>query len=165
MTSTTSVTTPRRALAPKLRRTLLTVHVVASVGLLGEIAGFLAVALQAARTDDPAFAATSYDLLSTFSIVFGIPLSFTALGTGVALGLGTKWGLLRHWWVTVKLALLASVILVGAFVLGPQVDQLRHGTGGSQTVVILGAAWDVLALSLATGLSVFKPGRRRAKSA
>ena len=27
-----------------------------------------------------------------FSLVFGIPLSFAALLTGVALGIGTRWG-------------------------------------------------------------------------
>jgi uncharacterized membrane protein len=153
-------------IAARPRRALLTVHVVASVGLLGEIAGFLAVALRAARSDDPAFAAAAYELLATFTVVFGIPLSFIALGTGVALGLGTKWGLLRHWWVTAKLVLLTSVIAVGAGVLGPQVDLLRRDAGGSETAVVLGAAWDVAALVLATGLSFFKPGRtRRTKSA
>ena len=34
----------------------------------------------------------SYDLLATFSLVFGIPLSFTALVTGVILARRSKWG-------------------------------------------------------------------------
>lgn len=161
------ITAPRQAtpsrlgpLAPSIRRAILSLHIVASVGLLGEVSGFLAVAIQAARTDDPAFAATSYDLLATFSLVFGIPLSLTALVTGVILGRRSKWGVFRYPWVAIKLGLLASVILVGALVLGPTVDRLRDG-GGGETLVIAGASWDVLALVLATGLSVYKPGRRR----
>ena len=39
------------------RRAVLTAHIVVSVGLLGDSAGLLAVALQAASTDDPAVAA------------------------------------------------------------------------------------------------------------
>jgi hypothetical protein len=36
-------------------------------------------------------------------LVFGIPLSFGALITGVLLGLGTKWGVFRYPWVTTTL--------------------------------------------------------------
>ena len=144
-----------------VRRTLLTAHIIASVGLLGDTAAVLAINIRAATTGDPDLAAASYELLDMFSFVFGIPLSFAALGTGIALGLGTKWGILRHRWVTAKLLLLVSVILVGALVLGPQTAAMLDGRDGSDTVLILGSAYDVLALSLATGLSVFKPGRRR----
>lgn len=135
-------------------------HIVASVGLLGEVSGFLVIAIRAAGSDDAAFAAASYDLLATFSAVFGIPLSMLALGTGIALGLATKWGVLRYPWVVAKLGLLLSVILTGALVLGPSVAQMRTG-GGAETRIVLGAGWAVLALIVATGLSVYKPGRRR----
>jgi hypothetical protein len=153
---------PARRLSPRARRAVLTAHIVFSVGLLGDVAGFLAVAIRAATTDDPALARASYEVLGMFSVVFGIPLSFGALLTGLTLGLGTKWGVLRYPWVTVKLALIVSVILVGALVLGPAVDAMRRGAGGAESRLIAGAAYDVLALTLATGMSVFKPGRRRA---
>ena len=148
-------------LAPRLRRAVLTLHIVASVGLLGDVLGFVAVAIRAATTADPELAAASYETLAMFSVVFGIPLSFLSLVTGLLLGAGTKWGVLRYRWVTAKLLLLVSVILVGSFVLGPATEAMRTGDGGTEGVVILGAAWDVAALTLATGLSVFKPGRRR----
>jgi hypothetical protein len=155
-------TTPRLRLSPSVRRAVLTVHIIASVGLLGDCAAVLAINVRAATTGDPALAASSYDLLAMFSVVFGIPLSFTALGTGLVLGLGTKWGVLRHRWVTAKLVLLVTVILAGALVLGPATAAMRDGAGsGNQTLLILASAYDVLVLALATGLSVFKPGRRR----
>jgi uncharacterized membrane protein len=151
-------------MSSRVRRSVLTVHIVAAVGLLGDSAGFLAVAVRAATTDDPALAAASYELLEVFSIVFGIPLSMITLATGLALGFGTKWGVLRYPWVTAKLLLVLSVILVGAFVIGPSLSLMQDGTGGREATLILAPAWQVFALLLATGLSVFKPGRRRARA-
>jgi hypothetical protein len=152
----------RWRISPSARRALLTTHIVASVGLLGECAALLAVSVRAAGTSDPQIAASSYELMSMFSLVFGIPLSFASLGTGIALGLATKWGVLRHRWVAAKLALIASVILVGALVIGPSESAMIDGDGGRELVLTLAAAYDVLALCLATGLSVYKPrGRSR----
>ncbi|MFG1702629.1 hypothetical protein ACFLIM_05495 [Nonomuraea sp. M3C6] len=43
-----------------------------------------------------------------------VPLAFAALVTGVVQALGTPWGLLRHYWVLVKLLLtvVATVVLL-----------------------------------------------------
>ena len=149
----------RRTLSPRVRRAVLTAHIVASVGLLGDVAAVLAVNVRAATSPDAGFASASYELLQMFSVVFGIPLSFTALITGITLGLGSKWGVLRHVWVTAKLTLLLSVILVGALVIGPATSEMRSGSGDAETVLIAAAAWDVLALTAATVLSVYKPGK------
>jgi Mn2+/Fe2+ NRAMP family transporter len=150
-------TAPRWPLSRSLRRTVLTAHIIASVGLLGDTAAVLVVNIRAATTDDPALAAASYDLLSMFSAVFGIPLSFLALGTGVLLGMSSKWGILRHGWVTAKLLAILSVILVGAFVIGPGTETMRSGAGGAEARLIAASGYDVLVLALATTLSVFKP--------
>jgi hypothetical protein len=40
----------RRALSPRVRRAVLTAHIVASVGLLGDVAAVLAVNIRAATT-------------------------------------------------------------------------------------------------------------------
>jgi Predicted integral membrane protein (DUF2269) len=146
-------------LSPRTRRSVLTLHIVASVGLLGDVAAVLAVNLRAAATDDPAFATTAYDLLGTFSLVFGIPLSLLSLSSGVVLGLTSKWGLLRHVWVAAKGLIIVSVILVGAFVIGPATEAMHDGEGGRAGVLIAAATWDVVALTAATVLSVFKPRR------
>jgi hypothetical protein len=151
-----------RRLSPKARRTLLVAHILVSVGLLGDVAGFLAVAIRAAGTDDPEVARASYDILAMFSTLFGIPLSFAALLTGIGLGLGTKWGVLRYPWTMAKLVLILTVILMGALVIGPSVEQMRDGSGGVDGRILAGAVWDLMALGTATGLSVFKPGASRA---
>jgi hypothetical protein len=46
-------------------------------------------------------------------------------------------------------------------VLGPGTEAMRSGDGDAQARLIAGAGYDVVALTLATSLSVFKPGRRR----
>jgi hypothetical protein len=151
----------RIALRPNARRALLTAHVIAGVGLLGSVAAVLALNVRAATTADLELAAATYELLAMFTLLFGIPLSLLALLTGVCLGLASKWGVVRYAWVIAKLALLLGVILIGALVLGPGTDAMRTGAGGAEARLIAGSAYDVIALATATGLSVFKPRRRR----
>jgi hypothetical protein len=147
----------RRTFSRRTRNAVLTLHIAASVAILGDSAAFLAITLRA-RTLSEADAHASYEILGMLSLAFGIPLSFVALVTGVVLGLGTRWGVFRYPWVITKLALLVSVMLVGGFVLSPAEDAALEGRGGTG-MLIAGASWDVFALLAATGLSVFKPGR------
>ena len=93
--------------------------------------------------------------------MFGIPLSIAAIVTGVALGLGTRWGVFRYPWVTAKLLLIVSVMVVGGTFISPAETAIRDGTAEdwASTQLVLSAAYDVTALALATGLAVFKPGR------
>lgn len=144
------------------RRVLLTGHIVTGVGLLGSVAGVLAINIRAATTSDPQLAASSYELLAMLTLLFGIPLSFASLISGVLLGLSSRWGVVRHGWVVTKLVLLIGVILMGAVVLGPGTDAMRNGEGGAEARLIAGSAYDVWALLVSTGFSVFKPRRRRA---
>jgi hypothetical protein len=143
------------------RKPLLFVHVTASVGLLGATSSSLLLALVADGDRDV------YELISLQSAVFGIPLTFIALLTGIALGAATKWGTLRYWWTTLKLGLLVGVILNGMLNIGPTTAQLADG-GGSSTRLILTAALSVTMLAVSVGLSVYKPGgrvRKRSASA
>jgi hypothetical protein len=141
---------------------VLTVHIAAAVALLGDSAAFLTIAVRAhgLPTDD---AGALYDALNALSLLFGIPLSFVALGTGITLGIGTRWGVLRYPWVVAKLALLVSVMAVGGLVLGPAENAARDGTDATARLVT-GAAWDIAALAAAVALSVSKPGRAFART-
>ena len=159
--TSTPDTVTRRRFGRRTRNVVLTIHIVVSVGLLGDSAGFVAVAIRRAVSDDPAFVDASHDLLGTFALLFGIPLSFLTLLTGVALGLGTSWGVLRYPWVIAKLVLIVTVILVGATILRPV---LADSGNPSSTPLVAGAAYDVAALTIATTLAVFKPGRARRRN-
>jgi hypothetical protein len=149
---------PRRYLSRGARNALLTVHIALSVGLLGDTAGFLAVAIRAANTTDTATSMELMNVLKLFGLGFGIPLSFGALLSGIGLGLGTKWGVLRYPWVVAKLLLIVSVMVVGGVVIGPAFTSALANGVDTTGRLIAAAAYDVLALSVATGLSVFKPG-------
>jgi hypothetical protein len=158
--STPSVPRPSWRLSSSMRRAVLTLHIVVSVGLLGDSAGFLAVAIQGASTDAPELARASYQTLNMFAFVFGIPLSFAALLTGLTLGIGSKWGVFRYPWVTAKLLLIISVILVGSLIISGGLDDMLSGAGGAEARLVAAAAYDVLALAVAASLGVYKPGRR-----
>jgi hypothetical protein len=153
------ITSTRRFLPARARKALLTAHIVIAVGLLGDSAGFLAVAIRASSATDPRATLELMNVLNMFSLVFGIPLSIGTLASGVALGLGTKWGVFRYPWVITKLLLIVSVMLVGGLFIGPALDTMLHGRGDATAQLIGAASYDVLALIVATGLSVFKPGQ------
>ena len=62
----------------------------------------------------------------------------------------------------IKLVLTVTVIVVGATILHPVLtDDGNPGSGP----LIAGAAYDVAALTTATALAVFKPGRARRRAA
>jgi hypothetical protein len=168
--STTPTTAPpaSRTAAPRhwrpaTRRALLSAHVISSVGLLGASSALLVLAITASGTSDPELSHSAATLVQTFGFVFGIPLSFTGLFTGIALGLGTKWGVLRYPWVMTKLALLVTTILSGALLIGTSAERMVSGEGGGE-LLIAAASYNVAALLTSTVLSIYKPGRRRRRS-
>lgn len=151
----------RRSLAPGVRRAVLSVHVIVSVGLLGAGASLLVLAITGATAGDPGTAAAAYRFAGNAGLVLGMPLSFAALISGVIMGLGTKWGVFRYPWVTTKLALIVVVLLLGALVTGPASEHLAVHPNASPLGLIVPAAVQVLALAAATVLSIYKPGARR----
>jgi hypothetical protein len=151
--------TSRRHLALRPRQAVLTAHIMMSVGLLGDSAGFTAVALRLAGTADPVARMELLGTLNMFSLVFGIPLSIGTIVSGIVLGLGTKWGVFRYPWVVAKLLLIISVMLVGSFVIGPAEQMMLQRGVDASARLVAGGLYDVMALAVATGLGVFKPGR------
>ena len=143
----------------RVRKPLLLVHITSSVALLGATSSSLLLALIAATTADAELARSAYELMSTQSLVFGIPLSFLALGTGLALGPASKWGVLRYRWTAAKLVLLVLVIFNGALNIGRMTQQRLDG-GGSEWALVAVVSVSVVLLFASIVLSVFKPGGR-----
>jgi hypothetical protein len=101
-------------LGSSARKFALTAHVVSSVGWLGSVAAFLALAVVGLRSEDPQTVRAAYhgaDLVTTWVI---LPLCGASLLTGLIQALGTSWGLFRHYWVITKLliTLLSTLILL-----------------------------------------------------
>jgi hypothetical protein len=97
-----------------LRKFMLTVHVTASVGWIGVVIAYLALvgaAMMDAENTILMAAWTGMYLIGWYALV---PLSLAALLTGIIMSLGTPWGLFRHYWVIISLALtlFATIILI-----------------------------------------------------
>ena len=153
-------------MTPRVRKLALTTHVTSSVGWLGAVAAFLALAIAGLTSQDAQMVRAAYLAMHMTTWFVIVPLSFAALLTGLVQSLGTSWGLFRHYWVVAKLGLtvLATVILlvhtqpIGR-VAAVAAETLLSGTDLRQLRIQLvadaGAA--LLALLVATTLSVYKP--------
>src|SRR5258708_30257146 len=102
------------AMTPGLRRLALTTHVTSSVGWLGAVAAFLALAIAGVGSQDGQIVRAAYLAMHLITWFVIVPLSFAALFTGIVQSLGTTWGLFDHYWVVTKLMLtnLATMILL-----------------------------------------------------
>jgi hypothetical protein len=156
-------------MTPRVRKLFLTEHVTFSVGWLGAVAAFLALAIAGVTTADPQRVRAAYlamELVGWFVIV---PLSLASLLTGVVQGLGTEWGLFRHYWVIVKLIMtvLATVVLFVHMQPISSVARVAAATALSKTDLhglrlrlVADASAALLVLLVATTLSVYKPPGR-----
>jgi hypothetical protein len=151
-------------LSPSWRRFVLLLHVVTSLGFLGGVAGFLALAISGATAVDDFAAASSYLAMSTLTWWVIVPLAVASLLIGLVQSLGTPWGLFRYYWVVVKLALTLVALAVLTLQL-PTVDLLADAAradtlaslSSSRFSMILHGSGGILVLLVATILSVYKP--------
>ncbi len=152
---------------PRLRKAALILHVGTSVGWLGAVAAFLILAMAAATTQDEWMTRAAYASMETIGRLALVPLSIASLVTGIIQSLGTPWGLIRHYWVIVKLltTVLATVVLLLYMeTLTLLADAARNpavsvGPGellpNASPVLHAGAA--LIVLGVALGLSIYKP--------
>ena len=101
-------------LSPPLRKLALAIHLAASIGWIGAIAAYLSLDLAAATSQDPPTLRAAYIGMGAIASTVIVPLAIGSVVTGVIVSLGTKWGLVRHWWVTISLVLtvIAAAILL-----------------------------------------------------
>ena len=99
-------------LPPPLRHLALAVHLTASVGWIGAIAAYLSLDLAATTSQDPQTLRASYIGMDAIAGTVIVPVAIASVVTGLIVSLGTKWGLVRHWWVMISLALTVVATLV-----------------------------------------------------
>lgn len=158
---------------PFWRRAALVVHVVSSVGWIGAVAGYVALAIMAAVSADPAAVRAGWlgmELVGWFVIV---PLSCLGAITGVLMSLATPWGLVRHYWVLIAFAVtvLSLVVLLlhmpTASATAARARVLDDGMIGGLGQDILHPVVGMTLLVFVAALNVFKPrgttrwGRRK----
>jgi hypothetical protein len=149
-----------------VRKAALVTHVVTSVGWLGVVAAFLALAVTAMRTGDAATQRALYVAMDVLGGAALVPLSLASFASGLVQSLGTQWGLLRHWWVIAKLAIsvvATSVLLLYTstlHVLGDAAASRSLADDGAllpSTSPVLHGGAGLAVLLVAVALSVYKP--------
>jgi hypothetical protein len=155
----------RRALSGPGRKAVLTVHIVAALGLFGASAVLLVGTLHAATRDDPQDAHAIYTLLRLLTFSVDIPLAVITLLGGLTLALTSKWRIFRYRWVMGKLALYVATLAVGITLIGPSIDTMLDVTeagspseSSTRLALVLQAGAQVTMLLAAATLGVFKPG-------
>jgi hypothetical protein len=149
-----------------LRKFALVAHVTSSVGLLGAVAAFLALAVAGLTGQDARSMQVAYVAMEMTTWYVVVPLNLAALLTGLVQSLGTSWGLFRHYWVVVKL-LLTTLITVVLLLQTPQIAYMAdRATGmrlsgtdhlGLRASLVVHAGGGLLVLLVTTTLSIYKP--------
>jgi hypothetical protein len=98
----------------RLRKVVLTAHVASSVSWMGAVLAYLALDITAVTGGDVPTVRAAYvamDLTIWYAIV---PLALASVLIGLVNALGTRWGLVRHYWVLLKLlmTILATLVLL-----------------------------------------------------
>ncbi|TIM70677.1 MAG: hypothetical protein E5Y52_01500 [Mesorhizobium sp.] len=146
-----------------LRKLVLLLHVISSVGFLGAVATFLALAILGLSGDAEA-QRSAYMVMPALTWGVIVPLAATTLTVGVVQSLGTPWGLFRSYWVIVKLVLTVIaliVLLIQTSTISQLASAAADGTlaaaTGGRFAMVLHAAGGAVVLVIATILSIFKP--------
>jgi len=138
--------------------------------MLGVEWTMLLVAGLARTTDDAALRHSAYGVMRLLAFAGGIPFGVLSMLTGVLLCLFTPWGLWRHLWIKIKIVLLLAVLISGGVVVGQLVHRLVAASASDGDADALPAlqnwhmavvAFQLLALAVATFVSVFKPSGGR----
>ena len=153
-------------MTPKLQKLTLTAHVVSTVGWMGAIAAFLALAITGVTSHDTRFVDSAYVAMKLIGWRVIVPLGLASLLTGLVQSLGTTWGLFRHYWVLLKfvLTVVATVLLLLHMTLVDRLAEIANGPAffdsrlhGHRFHIMADAAGAVILLVVNTVLSVYKP--------
>lgn len=144
-------------------------HIVAAGAWIGIDVVLATLVFTAWGTGDVDTKAVCYQALELFAVW---PLSIAgvvSLVTGVVLGLGTKYGLVRYWWVAAKLVMNVLLTTLVLLVLRPGVQDVaeygrrlaaREPGGVDVGFLFYPPVVSLTALLAAVVLSVFKPWGR-----
>lgn len=153
-------------LKSNLRKFALTTHITLSVGWLGAVVAYLALAIVGLTTHDDQMVRAAYLSMEVIGWFVIVPFSLATLLAGLVEALGTPWGLFRHWWVLVKFLLTsgASMILLRHMRevtrMSDIAADMRLSSSDLRTQrihLVVHAAGGLLVLLTAAVLSIYKP--------
>lgn len=147
-----------------LRRFVFATHVTSSLAWVGAVLVFLTLAGLGVSSQHEPTVRGAYLVMAPTAWFVLVPLAHASLLSGVAISLGTPWGLLRYYWVATKLA----ITLVSTILLMVYMNTFRQMAAvAADPVAELGVVRNpspmvhaILALVLllvATALAIYKP--------
>ena len=153
------------------RRTLLALHVLCGVGWMGLDLGLVVLLAAGAGSDSGPTAAAAYTAARLVIPVVVPALALGMLVTGVLLGWGTPWGLLRWTWVLVKLVIGLVLTALVLLLLVPNAlgipadltgtaDEVRAAVGSGGSDLLPPPIVSFVALAVSLVLSIWKPWGR-----
>ncbi len=165
----TAPNSEKRRLGARTRKAVLVVHIASAGAWLGIDVVMAVLIFTALGSDDGHTRALCLQALKLFAIWPLFTTGMVCLASGVVLGLGSKYGLVRYWWVAAKLAL--NILLNGLVLISLRPEVTRAAEEGRQlaagapvTVVVGDLIYPPIVspalLLLAVTLSVFKPWGR-----
>lgn len=162
--------TRRVPLGRRGRQATLVVHLVSAGTWIGVDVVVAVLVLTGRFGDDPVVRGLAYESLALFVVWPMFAAGLVCLASGVLLGLGSTWGLVRYWWVAVKLALNVVLCLLVLVALRPGMDDVRAygrevGAAGQPDPAAVAdmffpPAVSLTALTFANVLAVAKPWGR-----
>jgi Predicted integral membrane protein (DUF2269) len=165
-------------LSASARKLTLTIHIISAIGWIGVDFVLFVFAFTGLTSEDPSTIAICYQAIEMFAVVLLVPLGLLSLATGLLLGWGSKYGILRYHWVLWKLILNLVLTTLVVVLLRPGVNEAADlvtespGTIPDQLEqaranLIFPPTVSITVLTFATVLAVYKPwgrtgyGRRR----
>jgi hypothetical protein len=151
------------------RKSVLLIHIASAGAWLGIDVVMAVLVFTAVFSDDDRTKALSFQAVELIAVWPLLITGLVCLLTGGLLGLGSKYGLVRYWWVAVKLVLnllLTGLVLIS---LAPEVaDAAERGRRFDAGVAVPLGVGDLIfppivsptALLVAMVLAVFKPWGR-----
>jgi hypothetical protein len=148
---------------PALRKFMLIAHLASSVGWIGAVVAYLALGVAAATGREALTVRAAWIAMEVTGWYAIVPLALAALATGLVMSLGTPWGLFRHYWVLITLALTilaTAVLLLHMPDVSALADVAREADGDNLAALggdLLHPGVGLLVLLAITALNVYKP--------
>jgi hypothetical protein len=99
-------------MTPRLRKFALATHITLAVGWVGAAAGYIALDVAAATSQDAQTLRAAYLAMELIASYVIVPLALASLLSGLVMALGTTWGLFRNYWVLISLVLTITATAV-----------------------------------------------------
>ena len=150
-------------MSPAIRKLVLTVHLTTSVGWVGAVIAYLGLGIAAVASSDTETIRAMWTAMDVTGWWVIVPLAIGALVTGVVISLGTRWGLFRHYWTLISLALtvICTLVLVLHMPSVSAMARMARTVEGTDLRMLGGDLFHpgvgLLLLLLVTVLNVYKP--------